>query len=157
MNIFVASLNFASTDEDLRELFERYGTVDTAKVVLDRETGRSRGFGFVEMPDGEEANAAIQELNDADFAGRTIIVKEARPREERGGGGGFSRGGGGGGYGGGGDRGGYGGGGGGDRGRGGYGGGGGDRGGRGGDRGGYGGGDRGGRGGGGGYDRGDRY
>jgi len=144
MNIFVASLSFSSTDEDLQRLFEQFGTVDSAKVILDRETGRSRGFGFVEMPDAEEANAAIENLNDADVEGRNIIVKEARPREERGGGG--SRGGGaydrdrrggGGGYGGGrgGDRGGYGGGG--DRG--GYGGG--DRRG-GGDRGGYGGGGR---------------
>ena len=153
MNIFVASLSFASTDDDLRRLFEPFGTVDSAKVVIDRETGRSRGFGFVEMPNDEEANAAINQLNDTEVDGRSIIVKEARPREERapGGGGGFNRGGGGGrgGYGGGGGRGGYGGGGG-DRGgyggggdRGGYGGGGGDRGGygggggRGGDRGGY--------------------
>ena len=132
MNIFVASLNFSSTDDDLQRLFEQFGQVDSAKVILDRETGRSRGFGFVEMPNDDEANAAIEALNDSDFEGRNIIVKEARPREERGGGGGgFNRGGGGGGYGGGG-RGGYGGGG--DRG--GYGGGGG----RGGDRGGYGGG-----------------
>jgi hypothetical protein len=148
MNIFVASLSFSSTDEDLQRLFEQFGTVDSAKVILDRETGRSRGFGFVEMPDDAEANAAIENLNDADVEGRNIIVKEARPREERGGGGGgggYNRGGGGGG----GSRGGYGGGaydrdrrgggGGGDRG--GYGGGGGDRRG-GGDRGGYGGGDR---------------
>ena len=154
MNIFVASLSFSSTDEDLQRLFEQFGTVDSAKVILDRETGRSRGFGFVEMPDDAEGNAAIENLNDADVEGRNIIVKEARPREERGGGGGYGGGGGrsgGGAYdrdrrgGGGGDRGGYGGGGGrsggGDRG--GYGGGGGRDGG--GDRGGYGGGgDRGG-------------
>ena len=75
MNIFVASLNFASTDEDLRALFEQFGSVDSAKVVLDRETGRSRGFGFVEMPDSSEANAAIEQLNDSDFEGRNIIVK----------------------------------------------------------------------------------
>jgi len=126
MNIFVASLSFSSTDEDLQRLFEQFGTVDSAKVILDRETGRSRGFGFVEMPDDAEANAAIENLNDADVEGRNIIVKEARPREERGGGGGggYNRGGGGG-------RGGYGGGAY-DR----------DRRGGGGDRGGYGGGDR---------------
>ena len=150
MNIFVASLNFASTDEDLRALFEQFGSVDSAKVVLDRETGRSRGFGFVEMPDSSEANAAIEQLNDSDFEGRNIIVKEARPREERGGGG-YRGGGGGGGYRGGGGGGGYRGGGGG----GGYGGGGGGYGGGGGDRrggGGYGGGG-GDRRGGGGYDR----
>ena len=141
MNIFVASLSFSSTDDDLQRLFEQFGTVDSAKVILDRETGRSRGFGFVEMPNADEANAAIENLNDVDVDGRNIIVKEARPREERGGGGGgYNRGGG--------NRGGYGGGaydrdrrgGGGDRGgdRGGY-----ERGGdRGGDRGGYGRGDR---------------
>ena len=168
MNIFVASLNFASTDDDLRALFEQYGAVDSAKVILDRETGRSRGFGFVEMPNDEEANAAIENLNDTDFEGRNIIVKEARPREERGGGGyggggggGYRGGGGGGGYRGGGGGGYGGGGGGGYRGggdRGGYGGGGGDRGGYGGGgdrRGGYGGGDRDRRGGGG-YGGGDR-
>ena len=117
MNIFVASLSFSSTDEDLQRLFEQFGTVDSAKVILDRETGRSRGFGFVEMPDDAEGNAAIENLNDADVEGRNIIVKEARPREERGGGGGGYGGGnrGGGAYDrdrrGGGDRGGYGGGG----------------------------------------------
>ena len=131
MNIFVAKLNFDTQEDYLRELFEEFGTVDSVKIIMDKFTGRSKGFGFVEMPDDEQAQAAINELNDSEVDGRTIVVKKAEPRENRGGRGG---GGGRGGYGGGGGRGGYGGGGGG---RGGYGGGGG--------RGGY---DRGGGGGG---------
>lgn len=88
MNIFIASLSFSSTDEDLQALFEQFGSVDSAKVVMDRETGRSRGFGFVEMPNDDEARTAISDLNDSEFAGRTIIVKEAKPKEggSRGGG-----------------------------------------------------------------------
>ena len=102
MNIFVAKLNFRTADNTLRSLFEAFGEVDTAKIVLDRETGRSRGFGFVEMPNDDEAMAAIQELNDTEVDGRTIVVKKAEPREIRGGGGGgFDRRGGGGGGGGG--------------------------------------------------------
>lgn len=126
MNIFVARLDYGITDDDLRTAFEAYGEVESAKIIMDRETGRSRGFGFVEMPNEDEGRAAIEEMNGAELAGREIAVKESEPREKRGGGG---YGGGRGGYGGGGGRGGYGGGG-----RGGYGGGGGgyDRGGRGG-------------------------
>ncbi|MCB0704163.1 MAG: RNA-binding protein [Saprospiraceae bacterium] len=99
MNIFVAKLNFKTEDADLQELFERFGSVDSAKVVMDRDTGRSKGFGFVEMPNDDEANEAINALNETDFDDRTIVVKKARPREERGGGGGggYNRGGGGGG------------------------------------------------------------
>jgi RNA recognition motif-containing protein len=136
MNIFVARLNYETTDDGLLNAFEAFGEVTSAKVIMDRDTGRSRGFGFVEMPNDEEGHAAIEALNESDLDGRTIAVKESSPREQRGGGG--NRGGGGG-YGGGGNRGGGGG----------YGGGG-NRGGG----GGYGGGgNRGGGGGGGRYDR----
>ena len=97
-NLYVGNLSFSTTSDDLRQAFAQYGTVSTAQVVMDRETGRSRGFGFVEMSDGAEA--AIAALNGADLQGRSISVNEARPREERGGGGGGGggRGGGGGGY-----------------------------------------------------------
>jgi RNA recognition motif-containing protein len=142
MKIYVGNLAYQTTSEDLEQLFSQSGEVESAVVIQDRETGRSRGFGFVEMVNPEEGEAAIEALNGADFQGRSLTVNEARPREERsGGGGGGGRSGGGGGYGGGGGRsggGGYGGGGGRSGGGGGYGGGGGgrDRG----DRGGYGGG-----------------
>ena len=104
MNIFVAKLDYETTSEDLEELFGQYGTIDSAKVVYDRETGRSRGFGFVEMPDDEEAQKAINSLNGIDLDGREIVVKQAEPRGgggyggNRGGGGGYggNRGGGGG-------------------------------------------------------------
>ena len=130
MNIFVAKLNFSTSSDGLREAFEQYGQVESASVVTDRETGRSKGFGFVEMPDDNEAQAAINALEGSDLDGRTIAVKKAEPRESRGGGGG-GYGGGGGNRGGGG---GYGGGGGNRGGGGGYGGGGGNRGGGGGYR-----------------------
>jgi RNA recognition motif-containing protein len=125
-NIYVGNLVWDCTADDLLALFQSHGSVARAQVITDRETGRSRGFGFVEMENDAEAQAAIDALNGSNFRGRPLTVNEAKPRENRGGGGG------GGGYGGGG-RGGYGGGGG----RGGYGGGGGGRGGGG---GGYGGG-----------------
>jgi RNA recognition motif-containing protein len=80
-NIFVGNLSFSTTAEDLREIFSEYGTVDRANVASDRDTGRSRGFGFVEMRDGGEE--AIAALNGAELAGRTLTVNEARPREER--------------------------------------------------------------------------
>ena len=117
MNIFVAKLNFDTQSDDLREVFEAYGEVDSAKVITDHFTGKSKGFGFVEMPNDDEAQKAIDDLNETELDGNTIVVKKAEPRENRGGGGGFNRGGGnrggGGGYGGGNrDRGGYGGGGG---------------------------------------------
>jgi RNA recognition motif-containing protein len=115
MKLYVGNLNFKTTGEDLQELFGQVGTVESASVVMDRDTGRSRGFGFVEMASKEEGEAAIAQFNGKDFNGRNLSVNEARPREDRGGGGG---GGGRGGYGGGGGggRGGYGGGGGGNRG-----------------------------------------
>ncbi|WP_412061489.1 RNA recognition motif domain-containing protein [Rubrivirga sp. IMCC45206] len=128
MNIYVANLPYSSGDDDLRSQFEAYGSVDSATIIKDRDTGRSRGFGFVEMSNDDEARAAIEALNGFDMGGRPLTVNEARPRGDRSGGGG-------GGYGGGGNRGGGYGGGGGNRGGGGYGGGGGNRGG-----GGYGGG-----------------
>ncbi len=133
MNIFVAKLNFDTQEDYLREVFEEYGEVTSASVITDKFTGKSKGYAFVEMPNDEEGEKAIAELNDSEIDGRTIVVKKAEPREARGGGGGGSRGGGGGYGGGGGSRGGgggYGGGGGGDGrggGGGGYGGGGGNR------------------------------
>ena len=129
MNIFVAKLNYDTQEDDLRDAFEEFGAVDSVKIIMDKFSGRSKGFGFVEMPNDDEARAAIADLNDSELDGRTIVVKKAEPRENRGGGGG-----------------------GGGRGRGGYGGGGG------GGRGGYGGGGGGGYGGGGGgYGGGNRY
>ncbi len=117
--LYVGNLSYGTTDSDLQRLFEAHGTVQSAQVVMDRDTGRSRGFGFVEMGSDQEAQAAVQALNGKEVDGRTLTVNEARPKTEGGGGGGGR-----GGYGGGGGgRGGYGGGGGG--GRGGYGGGGG--------------------------------
>ena len=118
MNIFVGNLPFTTTDDELHELFARHGEINRATVIKDRVTGKSRGFGFVEMMDDETARAAIEALNGSDLQGRALTVNEARPRESRGprsGGGGYggSGGGGGGGYSGGGGGGGYGGGGGG--------------------------------------------
>ena len=99
MNIFVAKLSSETTSDDLMDLFSQYGEVGSAKVIFDRETGNSRGFGFVEMDDDEQGFEAINNLNESEFDGRRIVVKKARPKEERGGGGGgYNRGGGGGGY-----------------------------------------------------------
>ena len=103
MNIYVSNLSFNVQDEDLREFFTPYGEVTSAKVISDRETGRSRGFGVVEMSDDAAAQKAVAELNDASVDGRTIKVMEAKPKEDRpartgGGGGGFRGGNGGGGY-----------------------------------------------------------
>jgi RNA recognition motif-containing protein len=117
--IYVGNLPFSATSDSLNEMFAKFGTVESAKIVMDRDTGRSKGFGFVEMSSADEAATAIEKLNGQDHGGRSLVVNEARPMEPRTGG-----------FGGGGGRGG-------DRG--------GDRGGR----GGFGGGDRGGRGGGG--------
>src|ERR1700737_1612499 len=115
MKLYVGNLSFQTTSEDLQELFSQAGTVESASVVEDRDTGRSRGFGFGEMSSKEEGEAAIQQFNGQEVNGRALNVNEAKPREDRGGGGG--RGGFGGGRGGqgggGGGRGGYGGGGGG--------------------------------------------
>ncbi len=129
MKLYVGNLSFNTTSEELRDLFSQAGTVESASVVEDRDTGRSRGFGFVEMATREEGEAAIQQFNGKEVGGRNLNVNEARPREDRGGGGGGRGGfggggggnrGGGGGFGGGGNRGGGGG-------RGGFGGGGGNR------------------------------
>ena len=100
--LYVGNLNFRTTGDELRDLFSQAGEVESASVVEDRDTGRSRGFGFVEMATAEGATAAIEQFNGKDFGGRNLTVNEARPRVDRGGGGG--------GYGGGGGRGGYGGG-----------------------------------------------
>jgi RNA recognition motif-containing protein len=127
MKLYVGNLAFQTSSNDLQQLFAQAGTVESASVIEDRDTGRSRGFGFVEMSSKEEGEAAISQFNGKEFNGRNLTVNEARPREDRGnrgGGGGGGRGGFGGGGGRGGNRGGYGGGGGGG-GRGGYGGGGG--------------------------------
>ncbi|HET9525658.1 MAG TPA: RNA-binding protein [Pyrinomonadaceae bacterium] len=114
MKLYVGNLAFQTSSEDLQQLFAQAGTVQSASVIEDRDTGRSRGFGFVEMASKEEGESAISQFNGKEFNGRNLTVNEARPREDRGG----NRGGGGrGGYGGGGNRGGGGG-------RGGYGGGG---------------------------------
>ena len=83
MNIYISNLSFRVEDSDLKQLFDEYGEVSSAKVITDRYTGRSRGFGFVEMPDSEAAQKAINELNQAEYDGKTITVNEARPREER--------------------------------------------------------------------------
>src|SRR5215213_6884628 len=125
IKLYVGNLSFQTSSEDLRDLFSQAGTVESASVVEDRDTGRSRGFGFVEMGSREEGEAAIAQFNGKEFGGRNLTVNEARPREDRGGGGRGGFGGGGSRGGGGGARGGYGGGGGGGRGGGGFGGGGG--------------------------------
>ncbi|HYO08045.1 MAG TPA: RNA-binding protein [Tepidisphaeraceae bacterium] len=121
--LYVGNLSYGTTSSDLEQLFAQHGTVSSAEVIQDRDTGRSKGFGFVQMGSDEEAQAAISALNGQQHDGRALTVNEAKPREDRGGGGGGGRGGYGGG--GGGRSGGYGGGGGGGGGRGGYGGGGG--------------------------------
>ncbi len=103
MNIFIAGLSYKVNDADLSNLFEEYGAITSAKVITDRDSGRSKGYGFVEMDDEEAANKAIAELNGAEYDGRTISVSEAKPRQERtggerrdfnrsrGGGGGYNR------------------------------------------------------------------
>lgn len=105
--LYVGNLTYNTNETDLEELFSPYGSVQSAQIIIDRDTNRSKGFGFVEMGSDAEAQAAIQALNGLDFGGRNLTVNEAKPRESRGGGGGGYGGGGGGG------RGGYGGGGGG--------------------------------------------
>ena len=86
-NIFVGNLDFAATDSSVRALFEQFGTVDRVNLVTDRDTGRSRGFAFVEMDNAEEAERAIAGLNGVDFEGRALNVNEARPKVQNGGGG----------------------------------------------------------------------
>jgi len=83
MNIYISNLSFNVEDGDLKQLFEEYGEVSSAKVIVDNYSGRSRGFGFVEMPDNEAAQKAIAELHQAEYDGKVITVNEARPREER--------------------------------------------------------------------------
>jgi RNA recognition motif-containing protein len=85
MNIFVGNLNWSTTEAELEQLFYGYGTVDSVRIMTDRETGRSRGFAFVEMPDTTAAQAAIEGLNGTELGGRTLTVNEARQREDRGG------------------------------------------------------------------------
>ena len=103
--LYVGNLSFRTTAEELRDAFASVGSVESASVIEDRDTGRSRGFAFVEMATAEEAAAAIEQFNGKDFGGRNLTVNEAKPREDRGGRGGGGGGGGGrGGYGGGGGR-----------------------------------------------------
>jgi RNA recognition motif-containing protein len=83
MNIFVAKLNFDTRSEDLVEAFEAFGEVTSANVIMDKFTDRSKGYGFVEMSNDDEASAAIDELNESTLDGRTIVVKKAEPRKER--------------------------------------------------------------------------
>jgi cold-inducible RNA-binding protein len=83
MNIYVGNLPFSLNSDELQRLFEAHGSVDSAQVLTDRDTGRSRGFGFVEMSDGDEARKAIQELDGKDVEGRNLKVNEAKPRTER--------------------------------------------------------------------------
>jgi cold-inducible RNA-binding protein len=95
--LFVGSLSWNTTDDQLKDFFATVGTVVTANVIFDRETNRSKGFGFVEMSTDDEAKAAVEQLNNKELDGRTIVVNEARPREERPRGGSFGGGNGGGG------------------------------------------------------------
>ncbi len=81
MNIFVAKLNYATSEDALRSAFEEFGTVDSAKIIMDRDTQRSKGFGFVEMPNDDEANQAISSLNETELDGRSIVVKVANSRD----------------------------------------------------------------------------
>lgn len=83
MNIYVGNLPYSTTQDDLRQQFEAFGTVQSVNIIQDRETGRSKGFGFVVMPDNAQAQAAIAAMNDKDMGGRKMKVNEARPREER--------------------------------------------------------------------------
>lgn len=96
MDIYVGNLPYSATDEDLRQLFANYGAVSSARVITDKMSGRSKGFGFVEMPNSDEAETAIQNTNSSDFMGRPLRVNEAQPRSDfsgnRGGGGGGGRG-----------------------------------------------------------------
>ncbi len=86
INIYVGNLSYTASEDDVRQAFEEHGEVATVSIIKDLETGRSRGFAFVEMPDQEQANAAIEKLNQQEIAGRAVNVNEARPRQERGGG-----------------------------------------------------------------------
>ena len=83
MNIYVGNLSYGMSEDELRQAFSAHGEVSSAKILMDRETGRSRGFGFVEMPNQSEAEAAIAQLNGKDVGGRALRINEARPREPR--------------------------------------------------------------------------
>ena len=98
MNIYVANIPWKATEEQMKQLFSEYGEVSSAKIIMDKVTQRSRGFGFVEMADDAAGKSAIDQLNGADFLGKNLVVNEARPREEGSGGGRGNRGGGGGGF-----------------------------------------------------------
>ncbi|MGN6213737.1 RNA recognition motif domain-containing protein [Parafilimonas sp.] len=86
MNMYVSNLSFHTSEEDLKDLFSKYGSVDSAKIIMDRETNRSRGFAFVQMPSEEDGNAALNGLNGKEIQGRALSVSVARQREERSGG-----------------------------------------------------------------------
>jgi RNA recognition motif-containing protein len=88
MNIYVGNFSYTTTEDELRDLFEAYGAVESVKIINDRDSGRSKGFGFVEMPEKDEALNAIKELHEKEYSGRRLSVNEARPRREGGGGGG---------------------------------------------------------------------
>ncbi len=94
LNIYVGNLPFSATESELETLFGEYGQVERVNLITDRETGRPRGFGFIEMVDDQEGRSAIEAVNGVDLGGRTLTVNEARPREPRGGGGGGGGGGG---------------------------------------------------------------
>lgn len=83
MNIYVGNLSYQATDNDLRAAFEPHGQVSSARIIMDKDTGKSKGFGFVEMPNDAEARKAIEAVNNQDVAGRAVRVNEARPREDR--------------------------------------------------------------------------
>lgn len=83
MQIYVGNVSYNTNEESLTSLFSTYGEVDSVKLITDRETGRAKGFGFIAMPNDDEANKAIEELNGKEFDGRTLRINEARPREER--------------------------------------------------------------------------
>ena len=83
MNIYVGNLSYQAGDDELREAFEQFGQVSSVQVIKDKFTGRSRGFGFVEMPNDDEGQKAIEGMNDVELAGRAVRVNEARPREDR--------------------------------------------------------------------------
>lgn len=80
MNIYIGNLNYRVREDDLKQVLEEYGVVDSVKIIKDRETGKSKGFGFAEMPDDAAAKKAIEELNEAEYEGRQMVVKEARPK-----------------------------------------------------------------------------
>jgi len=83
MNIYVGNLNYKVSEEDLKDIFEEYGTVSSSKIIMDKYSGRSKGFGFVSMENNDEANKAIEELNGATLENRVMVVNEARPRTNR--------------------------------------------------------------------------